>query len=134
MVAELVSSLELAVSREVGRHTEQLATQAAGNLLRAAESLAGARSVDVLTGTFMPEASAAETDGPPGAVALAAGLTRLGIEAVVVTDERCAPVIEAAARLEPVTVHPLERPSRATHIVAVEVLGPAADGIVHNFH
>lgn len=42
-----------------------------------------------------PEAAAAETDGPPGAIALARTIIELGGDAVLITDDYGAPVVAA---------------------------------------
>ncbi len=71
-----------------------------GELAVAAGSLAASgRRVAIVTGFYIPTAEppAAETDGPPGSVALAATLVRLGMEATVVTDPPCGPAVRAAA-------------------------------------
>ncbi len=89
----------------------------------------------------------AETDGPPGAVMLAAALESVGIGATLVTDEFCASAVEAAARaggLAPVEVctEPKQwlsdflsgsRGSDLTHLIAIERVGPNhdEDSLVH---
>lgn len=59
-------------------------------LLRAALSLSHARSVLVTTGfpTHFNHEPPEETDGPPGAIALAAFLQALGKETTMVVDQR----------------------------------------------
>lgn len=63
----------------------------------AAESLATARQVAIVTGFCIPDAPqpAAETDGPPGAVYLAAALAEMGIEPLLVSDAFGVPLLEA---------------------------------------
>ena len=69
--------IESIVTRPVGRGAEAFLAHTSGQLRRAAESLlAGRPDVAILTGFFV--GSAAETDGPVGAVQLAAALRRLG--------------------------------------------------------
>lgn len=71
-----------------------------GHLRAAAEDLARtAKSVGIVTGFFVPKAElpAAETDGPPGSVMLAAVLDALGVAATIFTDERCHSAVAAAA-------------------------------------
>jgi hypothetical protein len=72
-----------------------------GHLAAAAAELAvNARSVGIVTGFFIPRGQppAAETDGPLGALFLAAILERLGVEVHVITDDRCHTALLAAAR------------------------------------
>ncbi|WP_112623901.1 glutamate cyclase domain-containing protein, partial [Micromonospora saelicesensis] len=101
------------------------------------------------TGFFIPgaEPPAAETDGPLGAVQIAAALRLLGGRCRLVTDEPCAPVVEAAVAAAapglPVDVAPLRgyeewaaalRPEygRLTHLIACERVGPGVDGRPRN--
>ncbi|MEX1095737.1 MAG: glutamate cyclase domain-containing protein [Planctomycetales bacterium] len=116
-----------------------------GHLAAAAVDLAeSARSVAIVTGFYVPRATppAAETDGPPGAVLLAASLAGIGIEAHVVTDDWCASAVRAMARAFP---YPQERVlvyphgssdwrdeffttgpgARLTHLVSIERVGPS---------
>lgn len=97
-LAQTIAELERTAAREVGRGSERLAVPAAGGLLAAARSLAAAPDAAVLTGFYIPAADppAAETDGPIGAVQLAAALRALGGEVRLVTDAPCAPVVAAA--------------------------------------
>ena len=89
--AEAITALERVAAREVGRGSERLASHTVGALRRAAESIGAASRLDVsiLTGFYIPAAEppAAETDGPLGAVQLAAAVGRLGGTARLVTDE-----------------------------------------------
>ena len=50
-------------------------------------------SLWIVTGFFVPEAQAAETDGPPGACVLARALSRLGTSVRVFSDEACLGVL-----------------------------------------
>jgi hypothetical protein len=124
----------------------QLGPLCRGHLAEAAQSLATAgRHVAIVTGFFVPDADfpSAETDGPPGAVVLAAALEAVGVRATVVTDLLCATAVQSAVRavgrrLAPVEVctQPTEwlnqfvdsdRGSDLTHLVAVERVGPSHD-------
>lgn len=146
-VEETIAELERVAAREVGRGSAQLAAPAAGCLLAAARSLAGQSALDaaVFTGFFIPAAAppAAETDGPIGAVQIAAALRALGGEARLVTDAPCAPVVgaalAAAAPDVPLEVAPLRgydhwadgartRYAALTHLIACERVGPGLDG------
>lgn len=71
-----------------------------GHLFQAAAHMAEhAVSVAVVTGFFIPAGTppAAETDGPLGAVFLAAVLNRLGVDSTVLTDSHCHSAISATA-------------------------------------
>jgi len=75
---------------------------APGELARAIEDLAmRATGVVLLTGFFIPhgEPPAAETDGPPGTIVLAAVLQAVGIPCWVVTDSLCVSAVRATAEL-----------------------------------
>ncbi|WP_330438332.1 DUF4392 domain-containing protein [Micromonospora sp. NBC_00821] len=150
-IEETIAELERVAAREVGRGSEALAAPAAGGLLAAARSLAAAGVPDaaVFTGFFIPgaEPPAAETDGPLGAVQIAAALRVLGGRCRIVTDEPCAPVVEAAVAAAapglPVDVAPLRgyeewaaallpEYGRLTHLIACERVGPGVDGRPRN--
>ncbi|MEU5784306.1 glutamate cyclase domain-containing protein [Micromonospora lupini] len=149
-IDETIAALERVAAREVGRGSEALAASAAGGLLAAARSLAaGTPDAAVFTGFFIPgaEPPAAETDGPLGAVQIAAALRLLGGQCRLVTDQPCAPVVEAAVAAAapglPVDVAPLRgyeewaaallpRYGRLTHLIACERVGPGVDGRPHN--
>ncbi|MGY1691047.1 glutamate cyclase domain-containing protein [Geodermatophilus sp. SYSU D01105] len=149
-VAARLAAVERAVLRPGARDVSGLGAAVAGQLARLAGSLAAAgeaRSrVGLVTGVHIAWAPrpAAETDGPVGTAVLAAALATLGAEPVVVTDEPCAEVTDAclgvlgAGRL---TVVPAEDDDEAavagrvaglglSHLVAVERLGPNAQGRV----
>lgn len=111
-----------------------------GELEAAAKSLAECRQAVIVTGFYIPttEPPAAETDGPPGAVALAETLRRLGLAATLVTDPLCAPALRAAAvaaGLPGETVCSLDSAEglsnliesaepKVTHLIAIERVGP----------
>jgi hypothetical protein len=147
-----IDAIEGAIQAEVGRNVGPLARCAAGGLAAAAHSIAAApqASVVILTGAYIPWAKppAAETDGPPGAALLAAGLLKLGIPVRLLTDHWCRRVVAAAggesAPDVPIDIcdgDPVEVDSLldcykrlgVTHLVAVERMGPAVDGVVRNF-
>jgi hypothetical protein len=144
---DVVAAIERAVARDVGRGSERLARHTLGSLRRAAESLLATPRLDValLTGFFVPAADppGAETDGPIGAVQLAAAVGALGGRATIITDAWCGPVLGATisaagvdARLEvaPEVASPAyeawertERPARS-HLIAIERVGPSWGG------
>ena len=141
---DVFSRIEAAIRRDPGRRGllgEVGGPLGRGELEAAARSLAtdGVFAV-IVTGFYIPwaEPAAAETDGPPGAVALAETLRSLGGSALLVTDPFCGSALQAAARStglpdEVVLVMQesdefrelLERPaSPVTHIIAIERVGP----------
>ncbi len=86
------------------------------HLLQSAMALAkDASQVAITTGFYVPAAEipAAETDGPPGAVLLALVLEECGISTSVITDELCAPVLQA-------TVDACSYPASQLHILPTE--------------
>jgi hypothetical protein len=116
-----------------------------GHLAQAASQIAEhARRVVIVTGFFIPRGDppAAETDGPPGAVLLAAALTAIGIDVTIVTDSRCDSAVRATAdafgwpadrvqsfdRLDASTasdfVHEHHR-AGLSHLIAIERVGPS---------
>lgn len=146
-----ISAIERICQTEVGRNIGPLARAGSDELERSASSIteAPAPSVVVLTGAYIPWASpgAAETDGPPGASILAAGLRRLGIPARLLTDSWCVPIVEAAGLAADGSLK-VDRSDGGgeiaalvdtyvalgvTHLIAVERMGRGIDGRVHNF-
>ena len=122
------TALETVAAREVGRGSARLARYTEGNVKRAAESLLEkGTDVAILTGFFV--CGAAETDGPIGAVQVAAAVISSGGTATIVTDHQCAPVLAAATRAAgiPTKVRP-ERPGNESHLIAIERPGPSWDG------
>ena len=93
-----IAAIEALVCRDVGRATGALMAATSGGLFGAAQSLAGARSIGLITGFFVPRAAvpAAETDGPVGTALLAAALVACGVPARVAVDEPSAPVVRVA--------------------------------------
>ncbi|WP_167760950.1 glutamate cyclase domain-containing protein [Geodermatophilus sp. DF01_2] len=149
MTAEAFAAVERVLQRPGARDVTGLAGAVPGQFARLTRELAAAgraRSrVGLTTGVHIAWAPtpAAETDGPVGTAVLAAALSTLGAEPVVLTDDPCAQVTAAcleeldAGRLEVVPVSAGGRQVadrvaalRLSHLVAVERLGPAADGRV----
>lgn len=141
---EIFSRIEVVIRRDPGRRG-LLGTVGGplglGELESAAKSLAADKAgVVIVTGFFIPQAepAAAETDGPPGAIALAETLRNLNRSAILVTDPHCGPALQAAARaarlpgdvvriVEEVNGlrQLLESPTTpVSHLVAVERVGP----------
>lgn len=108
------------------------------SLVQAAGYLAEARHVVIVTGFFVPSASASETDGPPGAAVLARALHRTGVRVEVVTDKpnmaalaACCEALGMVPPGEAGTPGELFR-SGPDVLVFVERLGAAADGCYYN--
>jgi hypothetical protein len=137
------------------RNIGPLAAHVRGNLLPAARSIAGhpAPGIAIITGFFLVHAEPpnCETDGPPGAVLLAAGLAAGGIPCRIATDVHSADIVRAAlasAGIEGVVAMdvvsaeagdgglPLEAvrqqwqagPRPVSHVVSIERCGPSTDG------
>jgi hypothetical protein len=93
-----IGAIEQAVCRDVGRRTQRLIDATSGELLAAAESLAGASSVGLITGFFVPrgDVAAPETDGPVGTALLAAALAACGVQVRIAVDTPCAAAVRAA--------------------------------------
>lgn len=120
--------LEAVAAREVGRGSTLLLRYTEGNLEKAAASLLERRAdVSILTGFFI--GSAAETDGPIGAVQLAAAIIHSGGTASIVTDHHCFPVLDVAVRAAGVATKVLtKRPGNESHLIAIERPGPSWNG------
>lgn len=132
MIARITSIENLITRDPGGRHIFELMLP--DQLRLSAQSLRLARRVGIVSGFFVPEAGAAETDGPPGAKVLGDALIALGIEVDYITDSWCAAVFRAIGiepLIEPVDYIAVSRPS---HLVSVERLGRAIDGRYHNMH
>jgi hypothetical protein len=117
-----------------------------GQLAAAARHLSEhGRAVGIVTGFAIPTAAGpvAETDGPLGAVLLAATCAAVGITPHLITDEACGKCLREAARFaglgsDNVEVSPLdaaaavawcdrwlEQTPELTHLIAVERVGPS---------
>jgi hypothetical protein len=144
-----LAGIERALLRPGARDVIGLAAAVPGQFARLAAELAAAGRaggrVGLVTGVHIAWAPtpAAETDGPVGAAVLAAALTALGADPVVLTDEPCAQVTGAclevlgAGRPEvlPVSTDEAQVRNRVaalglSHLVAVERLGPGPHGRV----
>src|SRR5882724_3853977 len=93
-----LSAIEALVCRDVGRKTQALIDASRGELAMAAQSLANATSVGLITGFFVPrgEVAAPETDGPVGTALLAAALAACGVPARIAVDSPCADAVREA--------------------------------------
>src|SRR5215472_2925808 len=103
-----LAAIEAVVCRDVGRKTAPLMAATQGELAAAAESLAHAKNVGLITGFFVPrdDVAAPETDGPVGTALLAAALAVCGVPARIAVDTPCAEAVRAAVEAagEPVPV------------------------------
>jgi hypothetical protein len=145
-----LAAIEALVCRDVGRQTGELMRATAGGLGAAAQALASARSVGLITGFFVPRAAvpAAETDGPVGTALLAAALAACGVPARIAVDAPCGPVVRAAIEvlgnevgLDEVGLADhgaIDRLANAwqaagvSHVVSIERCGRSADGRPRN--
>jgi len=146
-----LSVIETIAATEVGRGSSLLAPTVAGSLGRAASSLLAQSGLDawIFTGFYLPRATppTAETDGPVGAVQIAAAVEALGGRATIVTDQPCGAVLRAAMDAAGVAAGLSVAPvgegfeqwlssardsASATHVIAIERVGVAADGIPRN--
>jgi hypothetical protein len=145
----LIETLETLIHQDVGRNIKALMAATQGNLARAANALAHAKAVGILTGFFVPygELAAAETDGPVGAALVARALSTVGIGCHVLTDDRCRAACEVAlsAAVAPILSltalrHECEAPAirslwetaGVTCVLAIERCGRTADGTLRN--
>ncbi|MGB2986779.1 MAG: glutamate cyclase domain-containing protein [Phycisphaerae bacterium] len=104
----------------------------ADQLRLAAQSLRLARRVAIVSGFYVPEAGAGETDGPPGAKVLGEALKQLGIEVDYLTDELNAPLFRALG-IEPILdVAGYLDHAQPTHLVSIERVGRGVDGRYRN--
>ncbi len=145
-----LAAIEAQVCRDVGRGTQALIDATRGELAAAARSLAGATSVGLITGFFVPrgEVAAPETDGPVGTALLAAALAACGVAVRIAVDSPCADAVRAAVHATgmDVTVDEvgvvdrpgIERVAAAwraaglSHAVAIERCGLSPDGRPRN--
>jgi hypothetical protein len=148
--AERIAAIVGLVCRDVGRGTAALIEATPGELEASARSLAGATSVGLITGFFVPrgEVRAPETDGPVGTALLAAGLAACGIPARIAVDTPCADAVRAAVAEtgQPVAVDEVGIDDRAgldrlvaawrgaalSHAISIERCGRSADGRPRN--
>ena len=140
---ELIDECERMIRRDPAHrgllsHRNLAAHLPIGQLGLAAESLAReCRSAWIVTGFFIPGATppAAESDGPLGAVLLAAVLHDLGRRVELITDPHCYPLLRETALLcglQPQSVRvyseemiPDFERLPPTHLIAIERVGPS---------
>jgi hypothetical protein len=157
-VDSVISHLEALSGQDIQRRNiGPLAAYVRGNLARAAASIARhpAPSVAIITGFFLEHGDPpnCETDGPPGAAMIAAGLSSAGIPCRIATDVSNAQVVTATLaaadlhkRIEIDIVSMHEKGGDGgtvladvveawrgmqptiTHVIAIERCGPSRDG------
>ncbi len=141
-----LAAIESVVCRDVGRSTQQLIEASRGELAAAAQSLAQASSVGLITGFFVPrgDVAAPETDGPVGTALLAAALAECGVPVRIAVDAPCSAAVRAAvesAGEENVSVDEVAdvgatvqtwKSARVSHAIAIERCGRSADGKPRN--
>jgi hypothetical protein len=145
-----LAGIEAVVCRDVGRGTRELMAASSGSLAAAAQSLATAGKVGLITGFFVPRAEvpAAETDGPVGSALLAAALTACGVPSRIAVDTPCAATVRVAVETTGAKVAIDEvglgdsdaigrtieawRRDGITHAIAIERCGRSADGKPRN--
>jgi hypothetical protein len=143
-------AIEALVCRDVGRKTQALIEATRGGLGAAAASLAGATSVGLITGFFVPRdaVAAPETDGPVGSALLAVALARCSVPARIAVDSPCAEAVRAAVHaagggVEVDEVGVEDRPgidrtvaawhaAGVSHAISIERCGLSADGRPRN--
>ncbi len=96
-----IAAIEALVCRDVGRKTGELVEANRGGLSAAAQSLAQATRVGLITGFFVPrgDVAAPETDGPIGTALLAAALAACGVPARIAVDTPCADAVRVAVEV-----------------------------------
>lgn len=117
----------------------------AAPLLAAATELARAKRVSLISGFYIREAEAWETDGPLGTLVLAEILERTGVTVTIFTDEGCLPIFESGGRLLKLEARIVGFPPgrevdaqailvnyQPDVLVAIERTGRAADGGYYN--
>ncbi|MDH5188413.1 MAG: DUF4392 domain-containing protein [Rhodospirillaceae bacterium] len=108
MNTNIISHIEAAISLDVGRSTDRLATLAKGGLFAAANSIAQtpAPKIGIITGFFIPHATppAAENDGLVGSAHMVAGFVAAGFAVRIATDAPCESAVRAAVRAAGVNV------------------------------
>ena len=109
-------------------------------------TLANPGKVIITTGFYILSAGAAETDGPPGAIAIGNALEQIGYEVVYVTDNYCYQMMKAiSTETSRVIEFPIETLAASREIaskiletenpdllISIERCAPATDGLYRN--
>ncbi len=106
----------------------------------AAQSLRLAKRVAIVSGFYVPEAQAGETDGPPGAKVLGEVLRQLGIDVDYITDAPNAAlfrslgihVADVGPTFQSVDAAHYLLETRPTHLVSIERVGRGSTGRYRN--
>ena len=117
---------------------------ATDDMEQAANSLMTSKRVLIVTGFYVIDKMIGETDGPPGALALAYALSKLGKVVLLVTDRYSTPLLEVGMSCYQRVFNMAEIPAdqqranvclkrilddfKPDHIVSIERPGQAADG------
>tara|TARA_B100001123_G_C15194187_1_gene980665 strand:- start:324 stop:1166 length:843 start_codon:yes stop_codon:yes gene_type:complete len=102
--------------------------------------------VFIVTGFYILSAKAAETDGPPGAVAIGNALEELGYEVIYVTDTHCTKMLEAISTpnsriiefpivnqsISTQTAEQILKEENPDLLISIERCAPATDGRYRN--
>ena len=102
--------------------------------------------VFIVTGFYILSAKAAETDGPPGAVAIGNALHELGYEVIYVTDTHCTKMLEAISTpnsriiefpivnqsISTQTAEQILKEENPDLLISIERCAPATDGRYRN--
>ena len=142
-LAQAIARIEVLARHDPG--SRGLASFApTGELLPAAAELLRGQRVVIVTGFCIRAALIGESDGPPGALAIADALRQLGKDVVLVTDAHSSALLEAGAALYgaqwPTVVLDVQQDVadrqidellasfKPTQVVAIERPGSAVDG------
>ncbi len=141
---KIINKIEYYIQQDPGnRGLANWAVQ--GSLASAMRSLLEAKEVFILTGFYILDAGAIETDGPLGAVVLAGALEKLNKKVAILTDWHAKETMQMAidtfglkTRLlawQQGNMPPYEtvQSKELTHIIALERPGRAVNGKYHNF-
>lgn len=133
MIKPRISSIENLIATDPGARNV-FALVMADQLRLAAQSLLLAKRVGLVSGFFIQQAGAGETDGPPGAKVLGQALETLGVKVDYITDARNAPIFSALG-MEPL-IEPADylQQCEPTHLISIERAGRGADGLYRNMH
>lgn len=104
----------------------------------ALDLISGRERISILSGFYVPSASAPETDGPPGAFVLARALRKLGHDVTIWTDSLCYPCfLECGQEIGfpascIIETDGVKEPASTDLLLYIERLGRASDGRYYN--
>jgi hypothetical protein len=136
-LTELIKLTKIAAGGRTGRGPSCLCCDEVWS--GALELIRGKEKIAIISGFYIPSASAPETDGPAGAIVLARALSRMGHQAEVWTDSYCLNCFAACGRsigwpdglVRDVSSDPGGAPAADLYIY-IERPGRAADGAYYN--